>query len=376
VTLTNSGSSPLTISAISVGGADKADFTALSNCPSSLAASGSCAVSVAFNPTQAGSRSAVVQVFDNAPQSPQSVSVSGNAVAAQMTVSPPSESFPSQLANTASAAQTLTVTNTAASPAMLVVTSAAVSGSTDFSIVKNGCTSQVAAGATCTITVQFDPGTGNSSPARTGTLVIQSNAQPGAVNVALAGTAEDFELGPAASGGASTSVAAGSTATFNLDLTSSGGFAGSVALACSGTSLPGTCTVTPVTLTAVSNAQEAFAVTVATTATDARRAGSIADWFPRGHTPDDVPASAARLALVVAGCAIFFACARFSRSRVTALFVLLAMAVVFGFAACGGGGASSSTDPPPASTTYSMTVTATSAGGTRTLPLTLTVNTD
>ncbi|MGD0303756.1 MAG: choice-of-anchor D domain-containing protein [Candidatus Acidiferrales bacterium] len=372
VTLTNSGSAPLTISAISISGADKADFAAPNNCPASLAAGASCTLSVSFNPTQAGNRTAVLQVFDSAPQSPQSVAVGGNAVAAQMGVSPASLNFGNQLANTASAASTLTVTNTAASPAMLAVTSAAVSGSTDFSVVKNGCSAQVATGATCTITVQFDPGTSATSPARSGTLVIQSNASGGTMNVALSGTAEDFELGPVASGGTSVSVDMGSTATFNLDLTSSGGFAGAVAVTCAGTTLPGTCTVTPASITAAANAQEAFSVTVATSASDTRRMGLFAWLFePKGASPTGV-----RFLLGLILCGFLFATVRVRRIRIAACSALLLAAVVFGVAACGGGAAGDPVDPPPTSETYSLTVTATSGTATRTLPLTLTVNTD
>ncbi len=372
VTLTNSGSSPLTISAISLTGADKSDFTAPNNCPASLAASAICTLSISFNPTQAGSRTAVVQVVDSAPQSPQSVAVSGNAVAAQLSVAPPTLNFGSQLANTASKATALTVTNTAASPAILVVTSAAVTGSTDFSVVKNGCSTQIAAGGACAITLQFDPGTSAPSPARSGTLVIQSNASGGAVNVALAGTAEDFELGPSASGGTSVSVDAGSTATFNLDLASSGGFAGTVAVTCAGTSLPGACTVTPASITAAANAQEAFSVTVATSASDARRTGM----FETLLKFNGASSSGARFLLGLIVCGFLFTTVRLRRIRIAVCSTLLIAMIAFGVAACGGGSASDPVDPPPSSEAYSLTITATSGTTTRTLPLTLTVNTD
>jgi len=314
----------------------------------------------------------VVQISDSAPQSPQLIAVSGNAVVAQMSVSPTTANFGSQLTSTASAAQTITVTNTAASPAMLQIASASVTGSTDFTIVKNGCTSQIAAGGTCAITVQFDPGTSTTS-SRSGTLVIQSNAQIGSANVALTGSADDFELGPTSSGGASISVAAGTTASFSLDLTSIGGFTGTVALACSGTALPGTCTVAPTSITAAANAQEAFAVTIPTTTADARRAGLVARWFgsglsqrsSRGANRFKVSEAWPLLLIGALGCMVAYAFAcTLARALATAgtlrggaAFAILLCVLVFGVAACGGGSVASDPPPdPPSSQSYSLTV--------------------
>jgi hypothetical protein len=392
VTLTNSGASPLAISSIGVSGADPGDFTAPNNCPASLGVKMTCALSVTFNPTAAGNRSATVQISDSAPQSPQSIAVSGNAVMAQMSVSPTTANFGSQLTSTASAAQTITVTNSAASPAMLQVASASVTGSTDFTIEKNGCTSQIAAGATCAIMVKFDPGTLTTSSSRSGTLVIQSNAQTGSASVALTGSADDFELGPASSGGASISVTAGTTASFSLDLTSIGGFTGAVTLACSGTSLPGTCTVAPSSITAAANAQEAFAVSIPTTTAEAHRAGLLARWFgtrSSGHrdvTRFNAIGAWPLLAVTILGCVCAFASTR-KRPTVSALraataFAILMCVLVFGISSCGGGSAASDPPPdPPSSQSYSLTVTATyqtatSTTVTRSLPLTLMVTTD
>ncbi len=396
VTLTNSGSSPLAISAISVTGADHADFTVPNNCPSSLAAAASCLLSVSFNPTQSGARSANIQISDNAPQSPQSIAVSGTAVQAQISVTPPSASFPAQLAGTPSSPQTFTITNTAAAPALLAVSSAVVASSTDFSVVKNGCSAPVSASGTCTISVQFDPSATAPSPSRSGTLVIQSNAPSSPVNVALTGTAEDFELGPATSGGTSLTVSAGTTATFNLDLTSIGGFSGTVALSCSGTSLPGTCAVTPSSITAASNAQTAFQVSIPTSA-DAKRASifAFAKFGERPGSPAFIFRWIVLLTLISRAAAVRFVYAtqfRRTRSRVPKSHVAnfsvtkfrvalatiaLCAAIAAGLAACGSGAASDPPDSPP-TTTYSITVTAIAGTGsnsaTRTLPLTLTVD--
>jgi hypothetical protein len=77
VTLANSGNQTLTISSISITGANSGDFSATSNCGSSLAVNGNCTISVTFTPSATGSRSASLSVSDNASGSPQAVMLSG-----------------------------------------------------------------------------------------------------------------------------------------------------------------------------------------------------------------------------------------------------------------------------------------------------------
>jgi len=80
VTLTNTGNAPLSISGISVTGTNSGDFTQTNTCPvspSTLAAGASCAISVTFAPSAAGSRSAGISIADNAGGSPQTVSLTG-----------------------------------------------------------------------------------------------------------------------------------------------------------------------------------------------------------------------------------------------------------------------------------------------------------
>lgn len=78
VTLTNVGSTALTIVSIGVGGTDSGDFAQTNNCPGSVAPNGNCRISVTFTPTAGGSRSAALSISDNAPGSPQSVPLSGS----------------------------------------------------------------------------------------------------------------------------------------------------------------------------------------------------------------------------------------------------------------------------------------------------------
>ena len=92
VTITNSGAAPLHISGISAGGGSPADFANTFNACSTttIAANASCSVSVTFSPIFSGARSETLFVSDDAPNSPQSVSVFANAPPAFMVSSPAS----------------------------------------------------------------------------------------------------------------------------------------------------------------------------------------------------------------------------------------------------------------------------------------------
>jgi hypothetical protein len=90
VTLTNKGDGPLTITAIAVAGTNGADFAQTNTCgtlPAALAPGVSCAFSVTFTPTATGTRSGMVTISDNAVGSPHTVSVLGNFVPPDFSIS-------------------------------------------------------------------------------------------------------------------------------------------------------------------------------------------------------------------------------------------------------------------------------------------------
>ena len=80
VTLTNIATTALTITGISIVGTDAGDFLQTHTCGASLAAGASCTISVQFKPTMTGTRSASLNVTDNAAGSPQTVPVSGKGI--------------------------------------------------------------------------------------------------------------------------------------------------------------------------------------------------------------------------------------------------------------------------------------------------------
>jgi hypothetical protein len=80
VTLSNPGVGALTISGVTITGQNASDFLVTGNtCGSSLASgsSSSCDISVSFKPKAKGSRSATLQITDNAESRTQAVSLSG-----------------------------------------------------------------------------------------------------------------------------------------------------------------------------------------------------------------------------------------------------------------------------------------------------------
>ena len=81
VTLSYMASTALTISGITITGAQSADFAQTNNCGASLVGGGNCTISVTFSPQAAGARTASIQITDNASNSPQTISLTGTGTA-------------------------------------------------------------------------------------------------------------------------------------------------------------------------------------------------------------------------------------------------------------------------------------------------------
>jgi len=76
-TLTNVGSTALSIAGIAIGGTDADEFSQTNTCASSVAAGKSCTITVTFKPSEKGGDSAAVAISDDGGGSPQTVSLSG-----------------------------------------------------------------------------------------------------------------------------------------------------------------------------------------------------------------------------------------------------------------------------------------------------------
>jgi hypothetical protein len=77
VTLTNQGSTALSVTQIYVGGNNYKDFSETNTCPSSLNAGASCTITVTFDPLKTGTRTAQLGAVDTGGGSPQTVPLTG-----------------------------------------------------------------------------------------------------------------------------------------------------------------------------------------------------------------------------------------------------------------------------------------------------------
>jgi len=100
VSVTNTGVDVLNITSVTPSG----DFAVVSNCGSTVASGASCAVSVSFTPTAAGSRTGSLSFVDDASGSPHTVTLTGTG-----------QTAPSSTGGTPSGSYTVTVTGTAGS---------------------------------------------------------------------------------------------------------------------------------------------------------------------------------------------------------------------------------------------------------------------
>jgi len=149
ITVTNTGTAALTISGVSAS----AGFAETSTCGSPVAPNGFCTISVTFTPTAAGSVLGSVSLTDNAPGSPQVISLLGTGTLGPIvSLSDTNLTFAPQNVGTTSAPQTVTLTNTGSAPLEIF----AIAPTGNFAQT-NTCPSTLAAGANCTISVTFTP---------------------------------------------------------------------------------------------------------------------------------------------------------------------------------------------------------------------------
>jgi len=197
VLLTNTGTSPVTISSIALTGTNAADFTLSNGCPMSPSTlqqgpvGNTCNVYVNFTPGAAGARSATLTVTDSA-GSPTVIALTGTGLAETklLTVSPTTLVFGPQVTGTTSAVQYINVTNTG----NFTVTFTNVTITTNYAL-SNSCTGQLGPGSSCSIGVTFTP---TSTGTKAGTVTITDNATASPQKVTLSGsgiaTTSDIQL--------------------------------------------------------------------------------------------------------------------------------------------------------------------------------------
>jgi Putative Ig domain/Abnormal spindle-like microcephaly-assoc'd, ASPM-SPD-2-Hydin len=184
VTLTNNQGLALDISSIGFLGPNATDFAQTNNCGFSLVVGGSCSVSVTFTPSAIGNRTATLNIVDDVPSSPQTVSVSGTGVNSStpaVSLSPTSLTFASQILGSLSGGQKVTVTNIGTANLTIgSITATANFNETDTCIGVN-----IAPHGTCAITVRFDP---TVPGVTTGAITLTDNAGGSPQLVSVSGT--------------------------------------------------------------------------------------------------------------------------------------------------------------------------------------------
>jgi hypothetical protein len=183
LTLTSTGTSPLTVNSAAIAGAG---FTILAQSfPITLNPTQSVTLQVQFDPMATGSASGQITIGSNSTTGGTAlVALGGTGTAAnpQLTISSGSLSFGSVAVNTATT-QSLTLTSTGTSP--VTVTSAAITGA-GFTIVGGGFPVTLNPTQTLTLQLQFKP---TAAGAVNGQITISSNSTSGGTTaVALSGT--------------------------------------------------------------------------------------------------------------------------------------------------------------------------------------------
>jgi hypothetical protein len=185
-TVTNPGGTSTGALTVAIAGANPADFVITSDgCSGApLGPAGTCTVAVEFNPIMAGMRSASLRVVGT-PGGMATANLTGTGEApAVFDLTPTSTIFGSVATGSNSSNVVFTVRNTGT--ATSGTPAVAITGvfATEFTIVANTCTTALAGGATCTVTVRFNPTTVGMK-----TAVLEVSGSPGGTDTAdISGT--------------------------------------------------------------------------------------------------------------------------------------------------------------------------------------------
>ncbi|MEO8186272.1 MAG: choice-of-anchor D domain-containing protein [Burkholderiaceae bacterium] len=183
VSLMNSGSAPLSLTALSLTGAQAGDYAKTTNCPvgGTLGAGSTCVITLTFTPTVAGARVASLTVMSNAAGAP-TVDLKGMGVvqtAAVVQVAPTQVAFGRVRVGKTSDEREVRIRNMGTTP--LAISSIATTG--DFT-KSSECHATLAPGKSCEVKVRFKP---TATGSRIGELTVASNASGSPHAVKLSG---------------------------------------------------------------------------------------------------------------------------------------------------------------------------------------------
>ena len=378
--LVNNGDQTLTINlpGTNITGPNATDFSQITTCLATLAPNANCSFNLTFSPTTATVESAVLQIIDNAPSSPQTVALSGTGVAPNPSLAfvPGSLTFNPIAQGATEGPQPIQITNIGS--AVLHISNVSLGGANpqDFSAT-NTCTgAAVAVNTSCGISISFTPSaTGN----RSASITLTDDAPNSPQTLFMQGTgANAFQLNPSPQSSTSASVIAGQTAQYSLQVNPGTGFSGNISMSCSGLPLATSCAFSPAAINVASSNPVSFTTKITTTGS-ASAASPVIIIYETDWRVTPVPVAAlATLCLLLTWLRTTNAQqAAATRSEVVSVLLLVG---IFAGGIAGCGGASNVITPPPQQVVtpkgnYVVTVTATA--GTlppQTISLTLTVN--
>jgi hypothetical protein len=164
ITLTNKGTTTLTVAGVTTSG----DYAETDTCTGqSIGQNATCTITVKFTPSTTGTIKGEVSVAVSAATSQQVVNLTGTGVGI-LSFSPSTLNFLLQDLNVVSASQTATLTNNSSST--VNISSSAVSG---MYAASNTCGASLASHANCTFTVTFNP---NSTGSINGAITVTDTA--------------------------------------------------------------------------------------------------------------------------------------------------------------------------------------------------------
>ena len=198
ISFSNTGNTALTLSSVTITGADSADFAISTNqcgTPVALQVGQQCYVGVTFTPRAAGQRLAYLNFNDNAANSPQKVLLSGTTagMTKSLLLSTPALFFGGQFVGTGTPLLPSVVISNAGTETVHIK-SVTVTGASagDFTIGYEGCMGALTGGATCSLVVNFNPtAVGN----RTATIEITNDSGQSPLRVSLSGVGTTESIG-------------------------------------------------------------------------------------------------------------------------------------------------------------------------------------
>jgi len=362
VTVSNTGGAPLSGLSIALSGPAAASYSiSATTCGTSLATDSSCTVQVVFTPSANGAIAATLAVSSST-LGVAAVSVALNGagqLSGGLGTSPAQVTFSTVGVGLASTAVPVTITNSSG----YAVGTLALAINGPFILSQNTCSTSLAAGASCTAAVLFEP---TASGTATGALTVTSGDMTTPVSVLLSGTGFDFTA--TVSGSSSVTVSAGQTADFVLTIDPINGVQGAFTFACGSLPAYAKCVFNPTTTTISAGATGSVTLEASTGTSGSARMERPAGWR-----------------LLPLACGLLLLPLALGRRRNHLLLIALLAVVAVSASSCtssgggsggggggGGGGSGSSSTTPPG--TYSIPVTITSTGISHVVTLTLIVD--